>query len=680
MFFRKPSPLAIRILAVLVVVAASVALVSSPNAASKITQKAAFADPNLVNFVRPGLVYTILSAQIASDGTVTARVRITDPKGLPLDKAGIRTPGVVGGSMILAYIAKGQTQYTAYTTRSQTSPITGKTAVQAGADSGGVWTEVAEGEYTYKFGTKLPATYDKTATHTIGLYGSRILTEFDLGTNLADTTYNFVPDGSKVTVVRDVIRTATCNKCHDNMHFHGETGRKSVEICVLCHQPQSIDPDTGNSVDMAVMIHKIHAGAQLPSVVAGGKYVIIGNAQSVNDYSKIVFPSDLRSCVTCHESDKGATQADAWLTKPDQAACGSCHDNVNFATGENHVDLPQISDNQCSTCHIPQGEIEFDASIKGAHTIPTQSTMLAGVVFELLKVDNGAAGKKPTLTFSIKDKKGNPILPSQMTRLALNLAGPTTDYVAFTNGYLADNLITNIAGVSGANGVYTYTLANAVPADAKGSYAIQIEGRRQVTLLPGTKKEQTVNDAGINKIIYFSVDNSPVAPRRKIVDIAKCNACHTALSLHGGNRNQTEACVICHNPKGVAGTGAAAQAIDFRIMIHKIHAGNTLENGYLLGSTEWGTVGFPGILSDCNMCHVGDSQQLPVKGVANVVNPKGPINPEPPTTAACLACHDSTAAASHALGNTNVIGESCAVCHGTTADFSVNKVHTPDVQ
>jgi len=678
MFFRKPSPLAIRILAVLVVAAASVALVSAPKMASKVTQKAAFADPNLVNFVRPGLVYKILSAQIAADGTVTARVRITDPKGLPLDKAGIKTPGVVGGSMILAYIPKGQTQYTAYTTRTQTSPITGKSAIQAGTDSGGVWTEVAEGEYTYKFNTKVPATYDKTATHTIGLYGNRNLTEFEMGTNLADTVYNFVPDGSKLTLTRDVIKTATCNKCHDNLHLHGETGRKSVEVCILCHQPQTIDPDTGNTQDFPVLIHKIHAGAQLPSVVAGGKYVVIGNAQSVNDYSKIGFPSDLRSCTTCHESGKGAAQENAWL-KGNRAACGACHDDVNFATGENHVDLPQVSDNQCSTCHIPQGELEFDASIKGAHTIPTQSAMLPGVVFELMKVDNGSAGKKPTVTFSIKDRSGAPIAANQMQRLALNLAGPTTDYTGFPNGYIADNLVTNIAGVSGSNGVYTYTLATTIPADAKGSYAIQIEGRREVKLLEGTKKEQTVRDSGLNKVIYFSVDGSPVAPRRKIVDMARCNACHTELTMHGGNRNAIEACVICHNPKLVAGTGAAAQTVDFRMMVHKIHAGNTLEKGYLLGSTEFGEKGFPGVLSDCAMCHVNNSQQLPVKGVAAVANPKGPINPAPPTTAACTSCHDSIAAASHALANTTVLGESCAACHGASADFSVNKVHTPEV-
>jgi OmcA/MtrC family decaheme c-type cytochrome len=88
----------------------------------------------------------------------------------------------------------------------------------------------------------------------------------------------------------------------------------------------------------------------------------------------------------------GAAQATAYL-KANRAACGACHDNVNFATGENHVNLPQVSDNQCTTCHTPTGELEFDASIAGAHTIATQSTSIPGVVVELLKFDTRSAGR-----------------------------------------------------------------------------------------------------------------------------------------------------------------------------------------------------------------------------------------------------------------------------------------------
>jgi OmcA/MtrC family decaheme c-type cytochrome len=139
------------------------------------------------------------------------------------------------------------------------------------------------------------------------------------------------------------------------------------------HTPQTVDPDTGNSMDMPVLIHKIHMGSQLPSVRAGKPYRVIGFQQRVFDYSTVVFPADARNCTFCHEQNTGAAQASAFL-KPNRAACGACHDNVNFETGENHANLPQLSDNMCSTCHIPQGELEFDLSISGG---PHDSALLA---------------------------------------------------------------------------------------------------------------------------------------------------------------------------------------------------------------------------------------------------------------------------------------------------------------
>ncbi|MCL4402683.1 MAG: OmcA/MtrC family decaheme c-type cytochrome, partial [Acidobacteria bacterium] len=451
---------------------ASAVLLGSPGKPLTVHDKAYYANPALANFVRPGLVINVFGAEIAADGTIKASFRLTDPKGQPLDRQGVTTPGPVSVSFIAAYIPKGATQYTAYTVRPQTSPITGATAVQASTDSGGVFAKTADGEYTYTFKTRAPQGFDTSVTHTIGAYGSRDLREFDMGTNYADAVYNFVPNGSAVTVVRDVVRTASCNKCHDQMAFHGGP-RRSMELCVLCHQPQSVDPDTGNSVDMVVMTHKIHMGSALPSVIAGKPYQIIGHGQSVNDYSKIVFPADPRNCAACHEP--GATQADN-VYKANRTACGACHDNVDFNTGKNHLDLPQLSDNQCTNCHIIKGELDFDASITGAHLIPKFSSSLKGVVFQILKVD-GAPGKSPTVTFSLKDKSGAPIAASGMARLNLILSGPNTDYATYVS---EDARKATAAG----DGTYSYTFAKTVPADGKGSWTISIEGRRDPTLLP----------------------------------------------------------------------------------------------------------------------------------------------------------------------------------------------------
>jgi len=96
------------------------------------------------------------------------------------------------------------------------------------------------------------------------MYGRRDLSEFDLGINYADATFNFVPGGAAITTTRDVIRTPACNQCHYQLAFHGGT-RRSMEICVLCHQPQTVDPDTGNTVDMPVMVHRIHMAQTFPA-------------------------------------------------------------------------------------------------------------------------------------------------------------------------------------------------------------------------------------------------------------------------------------------------------------------------------------------------------------------------------------------------------------------------------
>ena len=654
--------------ALVVAVGAAVLLSSSDKPAFTAADKAFYADQNLINFVRPGLVLKIISGEIAADGTMKVRFKLTDPKGLPLDREGITTPGAINVRMLAAYIPKGKTQYVSYATRTQTSPITNRSEVQASTDSGGVFQKVAEGEYIYTFATKAPAGFDKTATHAIGVYATRDLAEFDLAmlSNADDEVYTFVPDGSKVTVTRDVIRTQSCNRCHDPLALHGGS-RRTMEVCVFCHTPQTVDPDTGNTVDLPVMIHKIHRGEGLPSVVAGRPYQIIGNQQSVQDYSHVAFPTDTRNCVICHEQNTGAAQATAWL-KPNRAACGACHDNVNFATGEAHANLPQVSDNQCASCHFPQGELEFDVSVRGAHTVPRFSRDLPGVVFDILAVNDGVAGKRPTVTFTVKDKSGKPIPLAQMNRLNLILAGPNTDYAT----YISEDVRT---ANGTADGRLWWTFQTPIPADAKGSYSIEIEGRREIKLMQRTT-EITARDAGVNKVFAFAVDGSKPEPRRTVVSLAKCNSCHYSLSFHGDNRNAIEACVVCHNPLRTAGTGGTL-TVDFRTMVHRIHTGEELKIPYVIGSYNFNRVLYPGDRRNCAACHVNGSEQLPLQGSGrlNVVESSAYVNPTGPITAACTSCHTSVAAASHALANTTRLGESCDACHATSREFGVPKVH-----
>ena len=122
-------------------------------------------------------------------------------------------------------------------------------------------------------------------------------------------------------------------------------------------------------------------------------------------------------------------------------------------------------------------------------------------------------------------------------------------------------------------------------------------------------------------------------------------------------------------------------------MIHNIHGGEETQNffgtedyviyGFGGSKNNFSEVRFPGKLQSCNMCHVNNSQNLPLPDSnANVMNPRGYISPAGPATAACLSCHRSKAAASHALTMTSSsLGESCDACHGPSATYSVSKVH-----
>jgi OmcA/MtrC family decaheme c-type cytochrome len=693
----------------LLLIAGSLVLFSAPKKTQfTVHDKAYYADAATVTFVRPGFNISIVSAKIATDGTISVQYKLSDPKGLPLDRNGIETPGTISVSFVAAYIPKGQTQYVSYATRSATGLLNGKTTLQATSDSGGTTQTVATGEYVYTFAKKAvppTGTYDPTATHRIALYGSRNLTEFDMGTDRDSEVFDFVPAGG-TPAPRELIKTATCNKCHDQLAAHGGT-RRGMENCITCHTPQTIDPDTGNSVDMRVMIHKIHAGETLPSVEAGTPYKIIGNANSTHDYSTVVMPSDIRRCAFCHEA--GAKQSDSWLKNPSIEACGSCHDNVDFATGKNHANLIQTDSSKCAQCHTPQGDKDHDLSVKGAHIFPQEAAANPGLVLKVTKVTDGVAGKAPTVTFTMKDFKGNPLGLADLPggRLSMVLAGPTSDYgyTAFagvtTPGYVSESALT--AAKCGADGTCTYTFTKIIPANAKGSFSIGAEGRRVFTDPTIATGSQSVTYGADNSVLSFSVDGSPAVQRRKVVDIAKCNNCHGRLALHGSNRTQIEQCVLCHNPSqtdsgqrvnatNAADKAAPAQSVNMALMIHKIHTGEELGAAGLTytvvgngGShNEFNEVRYPAMTpsggvpdtAKCYMCHVNNTEAALPVGKNNVVDPQGMLNPAPATTSACTSCHFSKTAISHAVANTDgKFGESCEVCHGVGAAYDVLKAH-----
>ncbi len=652
-------------------------------------------------YIRPGLNITVNSVSIGADGKAVVDLNYTDDLGQPLDRQGAITAGAISTSFILAWWDPNGRQYTAYTTRKQTSPITGVTATQAGTDSGGHFTDIDLGHATYKFGTAVPAGYDTTATTTLGIYATRDL----ITPGISDKNYyanveqDFVPNGASVSQVWDMIDTNSCNKCHDPLSAHGGA-RRDVKLCVLCHQPQTIDPDTGNTVDFKVMIHKIHMGENLPSVQAGTPYQIIGFQQSVNDYSTVVFPQDIRNCDTCHGAANASTppptQSANWYTYPNRAACQSCHDDANFATGANHPGGVQVDDSACATCHQPQGTLEWDPSVMGAHTVPYKSTQLKGLNAQIVSVSNATPGQTPTVAFQLTQNDGSVVLPASLgSNLNLLMGGPTADYAI---NPFRENASAATAGVGGA---FNYTFTHPIPSNATGTWTFSIEARRTVNLDPAPSDSSTFTEAAFNPIFDVSVDGSAVASRRVVVQLANCNVCHGRLALHGGQRLNTQECVICHNPNAsdVARRPAdqgSPESIDFKRMIHRIHTGENLVQNYTIygfgnppSVNTFNDVRFPGDRRDCQKCHTTDANGVGTEQVSETPPPgllatqtlRDWYTPMQHYAAACLGCHDSQAAAAHAVTmtatfpGTGTLAEACATCHGPDGAFSVDQVH-----
>ena len=336
----------------------------------------------------------------------------------------------------------------------------------------------------------------------------------------------------------------------------------------------------------------------------------------------------------------------------------------------------------------------------------------------------GTPGKAPTVSFTVKDNNGNGIPMGTFTAnsgsLSLVMAGPTTDYgnttftpAVTTPGYVSESITT--AATCDGSGNCSYTFTHALPANAKGTFTIGIEGRLNITLLPGTTQQTTATYVGTNQIINFSVDGSPVAPRRTVVAMANCNNCHTRLEVHGGLRNNVTYCVLCHNPSNtdvsvrssaVNATDKATppQSVNFAYMIHSIHTGADLGAagtdyvvvGYGGSHNSFGQtfapvpagipntgVLYPAMLNgsvgdtaNCAMCHTGGSQDVLPVGKNNVTDPQGLVNPLGATASACTACHFDTPTLAHAVLNTSsILGESCTVCHGPGAAFDATAVH-----
>jgi OmcA/MtrC family decaheme c-type cytochrome len=345
--------------------------------------------------------------------TEPPRVTITNATiaGVPVvdftvvNRDGFAVTGITQASFTVAKLVPGRdgdsNAWQSYINRVE-QPGTGdwpgtEPRIQATAESNGVLQDNRDGTYRYTFATDLTGvstplavSYQPDLTHLIGVQLGGSATG-------ANAIYSFQPSTGRTRSISDrrIVNQETCGSCHGtSLAAHGGS-RVDAEYCVTCHNPGTADAQSGETVDFRVMVHKIHMGSDLPS---GTPYVLWGFRDSRHDFSNVAHPQDVRNCLNCHDPDNAATpQASQILTHPSVAACGSCHDDVNFETGENHirgVDLP-VANDACTACHSTGG---VAGNVLESHAMPAK---LASEQFRLNVLDLELRGDQALVTFSV---------------------------------------------------------------------------------------------------------------------------------------------------------------------------------------------------------------------------------------------------------------------------------------
>jgi len=649
----------------------------------------------------------------------------------------------------------------------------------------GTFVDNGDGTYEYTFKTDITkvanVVYNASLTH-------RAAFEIRGLAQANNAAYTFQPSTGATTGIfsREIVETATCDTCHTFLNAHGGA-RVEVQYCVMCHNPGTTDPYSGNSLDMKVMVHKIHTGSTLPSIKTAGApdtvptlgigYWIVGYMQSLNNFNTVLYPQDTRNCQTCHvQTIPAATEAANYSTVPTAEACGSCHDTVNFATGAGMGGIVS-NDSQCTTCHGSTSTLDNGAlQVVAAHVIP-EVALAAHFHYVVNSVTFTTTGGNifPVVNFSVVDPTnanapyniltaaafagtdpgtGVPVCADDTARLAIDIAWDTSDYTNWGSGLTPSTwgqpislnplagcgTATPAAGLTGPDASGAFTMTSAIPlpnpplpplyCPPLGAVAcapianvgVVIEGHPGiVTTGPGAASIPVAS-----AVSYANVSGAAPVARRVVVDIAKCDVCHSLLALHGTNRNDnTQVCVACHNPASTDVSerqtltapgidGLWEQTIDFKHMIHAIHDGSVrgaagapfVIYGYGGSVNDFTDVVYPGQLNRCDACHVGTSY-YPVDDSAVQATTfftglsKQPSNPytvgSPISTSAnmsvCSACHVDASALAHmqqngglttvtkdAEGRTILSSvaaniETCSVCHGAGAVADVAVVH-----
>lgn len=537
------------------------------------------------------------------------------------------------------------------------------------------------------------------------------------------------------------------------------------------------------------LIHHMHMGEDL---IRQGYIFNNDEAGLFNEKKLPQSPSNCTKCHDGSSTAVNQTaNGDNWKNVPSRLACGACHDGIDFAaasgavgsitladrdadvaaalpvgtTHSGHGGGAQANDSLCSTCHnastIP---VDHRYTVATPHN-PIVKAGVSSITYDLKSVTVVAG--QPVVKFRIS-KDGAAVtsfatttaspVPSSFEAIPGLTRGPTF-YVAFSvaqdgiaapadfNGRVGvslSNLLTSGAAKAGTitgpdvDGYFTATLTGPstalinIPTNAKMATGLMV-GRF----------EQVVNGVTVKiKPVLKTLVATGYTGRRVIVAAAKCNNCHeqlgTSPEFHNGERNDPTACAMCHTPNqindGQSATTNYGWAGASNTYIHGIHGASkrtvpfTWAAWDTTATDNFSTVQYPGILKNCNQCHLPDTVNFGASGTtvapnmlyttasAGLTVATGTFGLSPyvtpgqdyglpasvsvtgaltsaaattlvnsPMSSACFACHDTALATTHMTSNGGSIyearstatlkTETCLICHGKGRVADVAVIH-----
>jgi OmcA/MtrC family decaheme c-type cytochrome len=348
--------------------------------------------------ISTGLNIKVVSVSPAGTSPITVRFTLKDDQGFPIDLAGgYSLNTAIQPRFVLAYYVQAKVSANdpnsaladsalkVYTKSGKTTALSPTAFNPASSAANGIVVEngYGAGDFTYTFPTTTTATasasgvtgvaYEpgkEAATHVVWIQASRqtdrVNTTAPKSFYVANQDYYFTPDGTSAVLPRRAIASqAACNSCHREFKAETDTtaafhsgSRVAVAFCNVCHNPDRKNSDGTPNIwaNSAAFVHRIHFGNEIAPA---------------NRFHEIAatYPQDIRNCTKCHNNNDNQTpRAEQFQTNPTIAACGSCHDGVDFVAASGTKCISQLNtprgintscvhtggpraDGSCATCH-----------------------------------------------------------------------------------------------------------------------------------------------------------------------------------------------------------------------------------------------------------------------------------------------------------------------------------------